>query len=166
MHFWLLSNLSGHLFVLQSICLGCNLPDNTSGSASGDLRICLHVCSIGCISACLNAYLPLSECLHCYSTIWLSFRLSAYLPLSDCSSAHLAASGSGSGRISVWSTICLLFCLFCRLLILLLILSIFSSAGLFCCLRAAISSICLFHRPGANPSLHLPIWQSRFHAFA
>src|SRR5438876_6868482 len=105
----------------------------------------LPFCSAGCASvACLNAYLPLSECLHCCSSIWLPFCLSAgisaqmsvlaagYLPvwllvclsggLLDRLSIHLAASGSGSGRISICLAICLLVGLFWRLFILLLIL--------------------------------------------
>src|SRR5437016_8491218 len=91
------------------------------------LRIWMHFCSIACISACLNGYLLLSECLHCCSSIWLSFRLSAYLlnwllvclpgGLLGCSPAHLAASGSGSGRILICLVFCLLVCLFYRLFI-------------------------------------------------
>jgi hypothetical protein len=71
-----------------------------------------------------------------WSHINLSGILSARLPVLQA--IHLVAhSGAHSARLSIWS-----------------------SAGLFCCLQAAISSICLFHRPGANPSLHLPIWQA------
>ena len=108
----------------------------------------LAIWLLGCISACLVACLSVwrsarllvdsSGCIwqQVWSHINLSGILSARLPILQA--VHLVAhSGAHSARLSIWS-----------------------SAGLFCCLQAAISSICLFHRPGANPSLHLPIWQA------
>src|SRR5438046_3631871 len=78
---------------------------------------CISICSAGLparCSACLATHLAM------HLAIWLLVCQSG--GLLGCSSIHLAAPGSESGRISVWSTIYLLFCLFCRLLILLLIL--------------------------------------------
>ena len=108
-------------------------------------HICTNVCPGGWISACLVARLSVwrsarslvcsSGCIwqRVWSHINLPGNLSARRPVLEA--VHLAAhSGAYSARLSIWS-----------------------SAGLFCCLQAAISSICLFHRPGANPSLHLPI---------
>src|SRR5437762_2453575 len=111
-------------------------------------HICTNVCPGGWISACLVARLSVwrsarslvcsSGCIwqRVWSHINLPGNLSARRPVLEA--VHLAAhSGAHSARLSIWS-----------------------STGLFCCLQAAISSICLFHRPGANPSLHLPIMAS------
>src|SRR6266480_72028 len=108
-------------------------------------HICTNVCPGGWISTCLVARLSVwrsarslvcsSGCIwqRVWSYINLPGNLSARRPVLEA--IHLAAhSGAHSARLSIWS-----------------------SAGLFYCLQAAISSICLFHRPGANPSLHLPI---------
>src|SRR6266480_844973 len=105
---------------------------NASGNASSNLVV-LHerISAVVRMPALLLEHLAaiLPVCRH----INLPGNLSARRPVLEA--VHLAAhSGAHSARLSIWS-----------------------SAGLFCCLQAAISSICLFHRPGANPSLHLPI---------
>jgi hypothetical protein len=110
------------------------------------LPACTSVCSAGCISACpafcisarLVARLSVwrsarslvcsSGCIwqQVWSHINLPGILSACLPVLQA--VHLAAhSGAHSARLSIWS-----------------------SAGLFCCLQASVPSICLFHRPCVN----------------
>src|SRR5439155_18018888 len=105
------------------------------------------------LQVCLLAVQPgLATHLAMHLAIWLLGCISACLVacLSVWRSARSLVCSSGCIWQRVWSHINLPGNLSARL-------SIWSSAGLFCCLQAAISSICLFHRPGANPSLHLPI---------
>src|SRR6266480_6459592 len=142
----------------RSICICC-LPERISAVVrmpalllehlAAILPVCRHICTNVCpggwISACLVARLSVwrsarslvcsSGCIwqRVWSHINLPGNLSTRRPILEA--VYLAAhSGAHSARLLIWS-----------------------SAGLFCCLQAAISSICLFHRPGANPSLHLPI---------
>src|SRR5438045_7998075 len=108
-----------HLFC-RSACSLFSLSGNASGNASSNLVAWLHICLPGCLS------ISLEVCLVARRFIWL----------------HLAGE---SGRISVWSIICLLFCLFCRLLILLLILVsiLFCHSVLPACSAGCASVACL-----------------------
>src|SRR5437763_1797355 len=134
-----------HLFC-RTACLLFSLSARSSACLAMHLAMHLAIWLLGCISACLVACLSVwrsarllvdsSGCIwqQVWSHINLSGILSARLPILQA--VHLVAhSGAYSARLSFWS-----------------------SAGMFCCLQAAISSICLFHRPGVNPSFHLPIW--------
>src|SRR5213078_2795613 len=115
-----------HLFC-RSACSLFSLSGNASGNASGNL--------VAWLSVWRSARLLVDSSGCTWQRVWSHFglvnNLSALLPILQA--AHpVAHSDVHSARLSIWS-----------------------SAGLFCCLQAAISSICLFHRPGVNPSFHL-----------